>query len=57
MAGDDEAELLVDIARDFGDRYAEVSASRVPTSDRYPEGIKYTMQYGNADGGDDPSLR
>lgn len=50
MAGDDEAELLVAVTRDFGDRYAEISAYRVPRSDRYPEGVKYSMQYGNAAG-------
>jgi hypothetical protein len=50
MAGDDEAELLVDVTRDFGDHYAEVSAYRVPESDRYPDGIKYSMRYGNAAG-------
>ena len=50
MAGDDEAELLVDVTRDFGDHHAEVSAYRVPESDRYPDGIKYSMRYGNAAG-------
>jgi hypothetical protein len=47
---DGDAERLVSVTRDFGDRYAEVSAYRVPESDRYPEGIKYSMQYGNAAG-------
>ena len=28
----------------------EITAYEVPTSDRYPEGIKYSMQYGNAAG-------
>lgn len=50
MAGDDEAERLLDVTQDFGDRYAEVTAWQVPVSDRYPEGIKYSMQYGNAAG-------
>lgn len=50
MTGDDETEQVVDVTRDFGDRYAEISAVRVPESDRYPEGIKYSMQYGNVAG-------
>lgn len=50
MAGDGDAQLVVDVTRDFGDRYAEIRAYRVPESDRYPEGIKYSMQYGNAAG-------
>lgn len=50
MAEDDETELILDVTRDFGDRYVEISAVLVPTSDRYPEGVKYSMQYGNAAG-------
>lgn len=50
MGEDGDAERLVSVTRDFGDRYAEVSAYRVPESDRYPDGIKYSMQYGNAAG-------
>lgn len=50
MDGDDEAQQIVRVTKDFGDRYAEVSAYRVPESDRYPEEIKYSMQYGNAAG-------
>lgn len=50
MAGDDDAERVLQVTRDFGDRYAEVSAYRVPASDRYPEGIKYSMQYGDTAG-------
>jgi hypothetical protein len=50
MVEDDEARQIVKVTKDFGDRYAEVSAFRVPESNRYPEGIKYSMQYGNAAG-------
>lgn len=50
MAGDEEARPVLHVTKDFGDRYVEVSAFRVPESDRYPEGIKYSMQYGNAAG-------
>jgi hypothetical protein len=50
MDGDEEAQQLIKVTKDFGDRYAEISAFRVPVSDRYPEGIKYSMQYGNAKG-------
>ena len=41
---------VLDHRRDFGDRYAEVQAWVVPDSDRYPDGIKYSMQYGTAAG-------
>jgi hypothetical protein len=50
MAGDGEARQIIGVTRDFGDHYAEVSAYSVPESERYPEGIKYSMQYGNAAG-------
>jgi hypothetical protein len=49
-ADDDGARKVIDVTEDFGDRYAEVAAWRVPASDRYPEGVKYSMQYGNAAG-------
>ena len=49
VSGDD-AQQVIHVTRDFGDRYAEVRAYRVPPSDRYPEGLKYSMQYGNAAG-------
>ncbi|WP_336001414.1 toxin-antitoxin system TumE family protein [Halorientalis halophila] len=48
--GRDEATLVIDVTKDFGDRFAEVRAWRVPESERYPKGIKYSMQYGNAAG-------
>lgn len=50
MSDDADATKLVDTTKDFGDRYVEIVAWRVPPSDRYPEGVKYAMQYGNAAG-------
>lgn len=50
MAGDDSAVKVLDVTKDFGDRFAVVVAWQVPESDRYPEGIKYSMQYGNVAG-------
>lgn len=51
MAGsDDGADPIIRRTKDFGDTYAEIRAWAVPSSDRYPEGLKYTMQYGTTDG-------
>lgn len=47
---DGDAVKLLSVTREFGSRYAEVTAWSVPESDRYPEGPKYAMQYGNAAG-------
>lgn len=47
---DESAERIVSFTRDFGDRFVDVTVSRVPESQRYPDGIKYSMQYGNAAG-------
>jgi len=47
---EERARQVVKVTKDFGDHYAEVSAFRVPESDRYPDGTKYSMQYGNAAG-------
>ena len=30
--------------------FVEITAWRVPRTDRYPEGTRYSMQYGHADG-------
>jgi hypothetical protein len=46
----DDAQQIITVTRDFGDCYAKITAYQVSTSDRYPEGIKYSMQYGNAAG-------
>ena len=50
VMADDGGVKILDVTRDFGDRYAEVIAWDVPQSDRYPDGVKYSMQYGNAAG-------
>ncbi|MDG5777644.1 DUF6516 family protein [Haloarculaceae archaeon H-GB2-1] len=50
MTGEEDVEKVIDVTHDFGDRFVEVTAWQVPESDRYPEGIKYSMQYGNAAG-------
>lgn len=47
---DEDARQVLKVTKDFGHRYAEVSAFRVPTSDRYPEGVRYSMQYGDTAG-------
>lgn len=49
---DDDAVKVLDKEERFPETgtYVEVTAYRVPTSDRYPEGIKYSMQYGYDDG-------
>lgn len=51
MTEDDTATRLIDMRQNFGDTYAEVRAWKVPPSDRYPEGVRYSMQYGTIDGG------
>ncbi|WP_121742843.1 toxin-antitoxin system TumE family protein [Natronorubrum halophilum] len=38
------------MTKDFGGTFAEIRAWEVPSSDRYPEGVKYSMQYGTSDG-------
>lgn len=50
MAGDDSALKVLDVTKDFGDRFADDVVWRDPESDRYPEGIKYSMPYGNVAG-------
>lgn len=51
MAQDDsDAELLFREQETFERTYMNVRAWDVPVSDRYPEGIKYSMQYGERDG-------
>lgn len=50
VGGDESADPLIQQTKDFGDTYAEVRAWAVPPSDRYPEGLKYSMQYGTTDG-------
>jgi len=47
MAGDDGATLVIDRREEFGETYAHARAWRVPVSDRYPDGVKYSFQYGH----------
>lgn len=49
---DDGATKVLDIVERFrrNDTYVEVQAYSVPESARYPEGVKYSMQYGTTDG-------
>ncbi|TQQ82224.1 toxin-antitoxin system TumE family protein [Halonotius roseus] len=49
MAGDDGAILVIDRREEFGETYAHARAWRVPVSDRYPDGVKYSFQYGTKD--------
>lgn len=48
MGGD--ADVLIEVTKDFGETFAEVRAWAVPSSERYPEGVKYSMQYGTLEG-------
>lgn len=50
MNGDDSPALLLRERENFAMRYAEVRAWDVPESDRYPDGVKYSFQYGKIDG-------
>ncbi|MFC6907251.1 toxin-antitoxin system TumE family protein [Halalkalicoccus tibetensis] len=50
MPEDDDATLLLETRQNFGDTYAEVRAWDVPPSERYPDGVHYSMQYGTTDG-------
>ena len=49
MAGDGPRKL-VSLKEDFGERFVEVAVWEVTVSDRYPDGIKYSMQYGTKSG-------
>lgn len=48
--GDRDAVLLVDRRHNFGETFARVRALAVPSTDRYPDGVKYSMHYGFRDG-------
>lgn len=50
VGGDEEADLYIDRKEMFGAYFAEVTVWKVPTSDRYPDGVKYSFQYGKRDG-------
>lgn len=46
---DDGVELVVDRREEFGGTYAHARAWVVPSSDRYPDGVKYSFQYGTTE--------
>lgn len=50
MGGDDAATLRIRERVNFDGRYVEVEAWDVPGSDRYPDGVKYSLQYGELGG-------
>jgi len=50
MARDDATTLRLRTRENFGERFAEVTAWDVPKSDRSPDGVKYSFQYGTLDG-------
>lgn len=53
MATDeDETDLVVDTHLDFpeSDRFVRVTVRIVPESEPYPEGVKYSMHYGDYEG-------
>lgn len=49
MGEEDDSTLLLGERVNFEDRYVEVRAWSVPKSDRYPDGVKYSFQYGDYD--------
>ncbi|MDS0296560.1 toxin-antitoxin system TumE family protein [Halogeometricum luteum] len=53
--GDDTATEVLDVRERFPTNatYAQVSAYHVPRSERYPDGVKYRMQYGRSDAPED----
>ena len=50
--GDGETDLVVDTHLDFpeSDRFVRITVRLVPESEAYPEGVKYSMHYGEYDG-------
>ena len=56
MAGDDDtATQVLDVRERFpaNATYVQASAYLVPSSERYPDGVKYSLQYGHTDAPDD----
>ncbi|MFB6295994.1 MAG: DUF6516 family protein [Halobacteriales archaeon] len=47
-----DTELVVDTHLDFpdSDRFVRITVRLVPVSEAYPEGVKYSMHYGDYDG-------
>lgn len=50
VAGDEETDQYIDRKEVFGAYFAEITAWKVPTSDRYPDGVTYSFQYGKRGG-------
>lgn len=50
MEEDDSVRLLLRERENVGWRYAEVPVWSVPESDRNPDGVKYSYQYGELNG-------
>jgi hypothetical protein len=52
MSGNGGAAKVLDVKERFpaNGTLADVTAWQVPQSDRYPEGVRYSMQYGGIDG-------
>ena len=60
--GDETATQVLDVCERFpaNATYAQASAYRVPRTERYPDGVKYSLQYGRSDtpdGDDGTSIR
>ena len=49
---DDGTDLVVDTHIDFpdSDRFASITVRLVPESEAYPDGVRYSMHYGDYDG-------
>ncbi|WP_115862828.1 toxin-antitoxin system TumE family protein [Halorussus litoreus] len=52
----DETVVVFDRRRDFGNEVVKLRVLRVPTSEKFPKGIKYAYHYGEK-GKADPFLR
>ena len=52
MGTDEGVTKVLDVKERFptNGTLADVTAWRVPQSERYPEGVRYSMQYGSTDG-------
>lgn len=50
MTGSSATKVLDVVERFRGTTYVEIKAYDVPVSDRYPDGVKYSMQYGTTEG-------
>ena len=52
MTDGDDVTTVLDTKEEFpaNETYVQVVAYNVPSSERYPEGVKYSYQYGDTDG-------